>query len=146
MRKKNSETHFFLNKLKFVMESLPQVTPEDQEKLNKFSQMMINKDRLTEELTSLEFEKEQIDDVSLELEMADEDEKIGYILSQTSTIYESFFKLKPEEIIERLETRGEKLSEKIDSLKNQVEELDEGMKNLKTELYAKFGDSINLER
>lgn len=128
------------------MQSLPQVTPADQEKLNGFSQKMMQIDRLSQELSTLEFEKEQIDDVSLELEMIDEDENVGYVLNSRTEIYESFIKLKPEEIISRLELRNEKLETRIESLKEEIETLDGSMKSLKTDLYAKFGESINLER
>lgn len=125
---------------------MPQVTPEDQAKLNEFSQKMMQRDRLAQELATLEFEKEQMDDVSLELEMVDEEEKVGYVLNTRTDIYESFVRLKPEEIIARLEERTEKLEGKIESLKEEIELLDDTMKGLKTQLYAKFGDSVNLER
>lgn len=128
------------------MQALPQVTPGDQANLNEFSQKMMQLDRLSQELATLEFEKEQIDDVSLELEMIDEDEKVGYVLNSRTEIYESFIKLKPEEIITRLETRNESLETKIDSLREEIETLNDSMKGLKTQLYAKFGDSVNLER
>ncbi|GMM28810.1 tubulin-binding prefolding complex subunit [Martiniozyma asiatica (nom. inval.)] len=148
--------------------SMPQVTPADQGLLNQFSTQIRHRDRLAAVLSQLEFEKEQVDDLSLELEMID-DEKVSWIPSGTSALngistitntlnasrvdntegaiaHECFVKLSVEETLERLEQRGELLDREIDETKTKVESLDTTLKELKTTLYAKFGDGINLER
>ena len=63
------------------MELLPQgqrnntqVTFEDQQKINEFSKLIMRKDTIAQELTLQRQEKEYLDDVSLEIELIDEDE------------------------------------------------------------------------
>ncbi|QEL62715.1 hypothetical protein CJJ09_004894 [Candidozyma auris] len=51
---------------------------EDQQKINKFSSLIYKKDALTERLEKLKSEKEYIEDLAMEIELLDEDEKIQY--------------------------------------------------------------------
>lgn len=67
------------------MELLPQgqrnntqVTFEDQQKINEFSKLIMRKDAIAQELSLQREEKEYLDDVSLEIELIDEDEPVQY--------------------------------------------------------------------
>lgn len=129
------------------MELLPEgkrnntnVTYEDQQKINKFSKLIMRKDNLEKELQQQKQEKEYMDDVSLELELVDEDELVPY------KIGDLFLNLRQSEVVEQLEKDMENVDSLIDSLETQESELDEELRVLKSSLYAKFGDNINLER
>ena len=51
-----------------------EVTYEDQLKINKFSTLISKKDEQTQQLSTLKTEKEYLDDLSIELELIDDDE------------------------------------------------------------------------
>ncbi|KHC66581.1 prefoldin subunit 4, partial [Candida albicans P75016] len=61
-----------------------EVTYEDQLKINKFSTLISKKDEQTQELSTLKTEKEYLDDLSIELELIDDDEKIQYKVGDTN--------------------------------------------------------------
>lgn len=117
-----------------------QVTLEDQKKINEFSKLILRKDSLEAELSKERQEKEYLDDVSMELELFDEDEKVQY------KIGEVFVFLKQGKVLEQIEKDTEEIDGKIESLEEKQNEIDSRLKELKTQLYAKFGDNINLER
>ncbi|QLL34553.1 hypothetical protein HG536_0G04150 [Torulaspora globosa] len=129
------------------MELLPQgkknnvnVTFEDQQQINKFSKLIMRKDNLEKELSQQRQEKDYLDDVSLELELVDEDELVPYKIGAI------FVHLKQSEVVEQLERDAEIVDGVIESLEAQQTELDEDIRVLKSSLYGKFGDNINLER
>ncbi|SCV05238.1 LANO_0H03092g1_1 [Lachancea nothofagi CBS 11611] len=117
-----------------------QVLYEDQQKINEFSKLIMRKDTINQELAHFKQEKGYLDDVSLEIELIDEDEQIQY------KIGEAFVFLKQSEVVEQLEKDAEVLDAKIDELEDSESEVDSRISDLKTVLYAKFGDNINLER
>lgn len=92
------------------------------------------------ELNKQKQEKEYLDDVSMEIELIDEDELVNYKISSV------FVKLKQSDAVEKLEKDSEILDTQIGELETKVEEIDERLSELKTQLYTKFGDNINLER
>ncbi|KAL8975143.1 MAG: hypothetical protein Q9197_000629 [Variospora fuerteventurae] len=55
-----------------------EVRREDQDKINKFSRLHQRETLLEEDLKSRAKEKEDLEEISSELELADEDEKIPY--------------------------------------------------------------------
>ncbi|KAG0688737.1 hypothetical protein C6P40_000571 [Pichia californica] len=145
------------------MELLPQgtqnnshVTFEDQQKINEFSTLMTHFDRLNNQLNSLESDKEQIDDVTLELELVDEDELVDFLIggeTPESNIENNnfigdgcFVKLKQKIVMKKLEFQSKQIDLKIDSIKSELDILNKTLSTLKTTLYAKFGNAINLER
>ncbi|KLP20313.1 putative Gim complex component GIM3 [Fusarium fujikuroi] len=81
----------------------------------------------------------QLDDLSTELELADEDEKIQY------KIGDAFFHVSVEQAQEMLEQATEKLEEESTFLEEKLSSIREEMTQLKVELYARFGKQINLE-
>ncbi|KAG0663761.1 Prefoldin subunit 4 [Maudiozyma exigua] len=129
------------------MELLPEgkkntveVTYEDQQKINEFSKLIMRKDVCQADLNKQRQEKEYLDDVSLEIELIDEDERIQY------KIGELFVFMKQEKVVQQLERDTEVIDSKIESLESKESQIDERLSTLKNELYAKFGDNINLER
>lgn len=117
-----------------------EVTFEDQQKINEFSKLIMRKDVCQADLNKQRQEKEYLDDVSLEIELIDEDEKIQY------KIGELFVFMKQEKVVEQLEKDTEIIDSKIESLETRESQIDDRLATLKNELYAKFGDNINLER
>lgn len=95
---------------------------------------------MEQELVVQRQEKEYLDDISLEIELIDEDEKIQYKIGDV------FVFLKQSEVVEQLEKDAEQLDSKIEKLEEKESQLDSRISELKTILYAKFGDNINLER
>ncbi|KAM0188089.1 probable Gim complex component GIM3 [Fusarium torulosum] len=116
-----------------------EVRREDQDKINRFSRLHQRELVLEEELSTKTKEKEELDDLSTELELADEDEKIQY------KIGDAFFHVSVEQAQEMLEQATEKLEEDSTSLEEKLSSIREEMTKLKVELYARFGKQINLE-
>lgn len=117
-----------------------QVSFEDQQNINAFSKLIMRRDRVETELKQLKQEKEYLDDVSLELELVDEEEAVHYKVGDV------FLLLKQHEVIARLESDAALLDERVEKLDSQIQDIDEELGNLKKGLYAKFGNNINLER
>ncbi|PMD29003.1 prefoldin subunit 4, partial [Hyaloscypha variabilis F] len=124
-----------------------EVRREDQDKINKFSRLHQREIVLEEELKLKHVplilppqkEKEDLDDISSELELADEDDKIPY------KIGDSFISLPLPEVQELLSTNTTKIEEEVSVLEGKLATVREDMSELKVELYARFGRSINLE-
>lgn len=117
-----------------------EVSWEDQQKINKFSSLINKKDELTALVGKYKQEKEYIEDLSMEIELLDEDEKIQY------KIGEVFMFLKVNVAVERIEKENEKLDEQISTTSEEIDEIEEKLDDLKKALYTKFGNNINLER
>ncbi|KAI3323966.1 Prefoldin subunit-domain-containing protein [Xylariaceae sp. AK1471] len=116
-----------------------EVRREDQDKINKFSRLHQRELILEEELKSKNKEKEELDDVTLELELADEDEKIPYKIGDT------FFHIPLPQAQEMLASSTSRIEEEVSELEDKIGTTKEEMQQLKIELYARFGRSINLE-
>ena len=129
------------------MELLPQgqrnntqVTFEDQQKINESSKLIMRKDAIAQELSLQREEKEYLDDVSLEIELIDEDEPVQY------KVGDLFIFMKQSKVTAQLEKDAERLDNKIETLEDKQRDIDSRLDALKATLYAKFGDNINLER
>ncbi|KAK3651673.1 hypothetical protein LTR56_005481 [Elasticomyces elasticus] len=116
-----------------------EVRREDQEKINRFSRLHSREKGLDEQLKAREKEKEDLEEISTELELADEDEKVPY------RIGDSFFSLPVSEVQGLLSSSVEKIDTNVGSLEAKLGELRDEMQELKTALYGRFGRSINLE-
>lgn len=116
-----------------------EVRREDQDKINKFSRLHQREIGLEDELKVKHKEKEDLDDISSELELADEDDKIPY------RIGDSFISLPLPEVQEMLSANTTKIEEEVSVLEGKLATVREEMSELKVELYARFGRSINLE-
>ncbi|KAG8760829.1 hypothetical protein FRC12_009497, partial [Ceratobasidium sp. 428] len=84
-------------------------------------------------------EKEALDDLAMELELADEDEPVDY------KIGEAFFRIPLSRAQALLVKDQESAEEEINKLQAQIDECNQEMKDLKVVLYAKFGKQINLD-
>ncbi|KAI1199348.1 Prefoldin subunit-domain-containing protein [Nemania serpens] len=116
-----------------------EVRREDQDKINKFSRLHQRELNLQDELKSKNKEKEELDDVTLELELADEDEKVPY------KIGDAFFHLPLPLAQDMLASSTSRIEEEVSELEDKIGTTKEEMQQLKIELYARFGRSINLE-
>ena len=106
----------------------------------------------------LQKEKEDLDDISNELELADEEDKIPYANPYLSELFvwnrltcysykigDSFISLPLPEVQEMLSTSTEKIEEEVTAVEEKLSTIREEMTQLKVQLYARFGRSINLE-
>ncbi|KAI9764583.1 MAG: hypothetical protein M1835_007547 [Candelina submexicana] len=116
-----------------------EVRREDQDKINKFSRLHQRETFLEEQLQSKQKDKEDLEEISNELELADEDEKIPY------KIGDSFISLPLAEVQTLLSSSTEKIEEGVSALEEKLSTVREEMQQLKVALYARFGRSINLE-
>nr|CAG4641364.1 EOG090X0JBP [Eulimnadia texana] len=113
---------------------------EDQQKINKFARLNARWEELKEDIKAKQNEVQNLDDASTELMMVeDESLPIPYVIGEV------FVHLTIDEAREKLETTKSDLEKEITSLEEECTKLKEGMSDLKTQLYAKFGSSINLE-
>ncbi|KAF3933540.1 hypothetical protein ABW19_dt0200776 [Dactylella cylindrospora] len=115
------------------------VTLSDQKAINTFSTLHSRHTLLQSTLSTKLTEKEYLEDVSTELELADDEDKVPY------KIGDAFVWLKVEEVREMLEKEGKELEGEIEELEGRIRGEKERMEELKVVLYAKFGRSINLE-
>jgi len=117
-----------------------EVAWEDQQRINKFSSLITERDELSTELKLYEKEQEYFEDLSLEIELLDEDEKINYKLG------DSFFLIKVSSAVSRIEKESAELTTKISDINSKISLIDSKLSDLKKQLYGKFGKNINLER
>lgn len=116
------------------------MTWADQQNINEFSKLINRKDDLNLEMTKQQQEKEYLDDLSMELELVDEDELVNYKVGPT------FLLLPQAKVLQKIEIDGELLDASIQELEEKIETIEERLEELKKQLYKKFGNSINLER
>ncbi|OJJ45569.1 hypothetical protein ASPZODRAFT_133407 [Penicilliopsis zonata CBS 506.65] len=116
-----------------------EVRREDQEKINRFSRLHQRESMLEEQLKAKQKDKEDLEEISTELELADEDELVPY------KIGDSFFQLPLEEAQSLLSTSTDQIDSDVSRLEESLEEIREELQQLKVSLYARFGRSINLE-
>ncbi|EEQ84136.1 hypothetical protein RJZ56_000542 [Blastomyces dermatitidis] len=116
-----------------------EVRREDQEKINRFSRLHQRETMLEEQLKAKHKDKEDLEEVSMELELADEDEKIPY------KIGDSFISLPLSEAQSLLTASTERIDEEVSKLEENLSDVRDELQQLKVALYARFGRSINLE-
>ncbi|KAF7696115.1 prefoldin subunit 4 [Silurus meridionalis] len=116
------------------------VTFEDQQKINKFAR---STNRMTEFKDEIEAKKkslQNLEDASDDLMMLEDDDLlIPYHIGDV------FISHTQEETQEMLEAAKESLKEEIKSLESRVTSIQDVLGDLKVQLYAKFGNNINLE-
>ncbi|CAO2652588.1 Nn.00g008710.m01.CDS01 [Neocucurbitaria sp. VM-36] len=134
-----------------------EVRREDQEKINRFSSLHQKEDILEEELRAkivdirthfsgpaltnacAQKEKEDLEEISNELELVDEEDKVPY------KVGDCFVSLPQPQVLELLEASTETIDGEVEALKSKLEGIQEEMGELKKALYGRFGRSINLE-
>ncbi|XP_030625173.1 prefoldin subunit 4 isoform X1 [Chanos chanos] len=116
------------------------VTFEDQQKINKFAR---NTNRMTELKDEIEAKKkslQNLEDASDDLMMFEDDS-----LLVPYQIGDVFISHTQEETQEMLDAAKTALQEEIKELEGRVSAIQEVLGDLKVQLYAKFGNNINLE-
>jgi len=116
-----------------------QVTWEDQQRINSFSKYNIRLQRITDRLEKTQLEKEALDDVAVDIELADDERPVLY------RIGEAFVHLPLEKAQERLASDQVRVQAALSGLQHAAEECKDVMQDLKLHLYSKFGSSINLD-
>lgn len=84
-------------------------------------------------------DKEDLEEVSTELELVDEDEKVPY------KIGDAFVALPVAEVQELLSQSSSRIDEEVTRIEESLSGVRDDMEQLKLDLYARFGRSINLE-
>ncbi|KAF1811726.1 Prefoldin, subunit 4 [Eremomyces bilateralis CBS 781.70] len=116
-----------------------EVRKEDQDKINGFSRLHQREQALMEELKTKQKDKEDLEEVTNELELADEDDKFPYKIGDT------FVSLPLIEVQELLASSVKRIDKNVSDAENQLSEIRDEMQELKVALYARFGRNINLE-
>ncbi|KAI0075134.1 Prefoldin subunit 4 [Panus rudis PR-1116 ss-1] len=116
-----------------------EVTWEDQQRINSFSKLNTRLKNIEEKIEGLKQEKEALDDLSMELELADEDQPVMY------RVGEAFVHLPHPRAMTRLSNDKDALEKELSTLTSKAEETTKEMQQLKVVLYAKFGKAINLD-
>ncbi|XP_060792738.1 prefoldin subunit 4 [Neoarius graeffei] len=116
------------------------VTFEDQQKINKFATSTNRMSELKDEIEAKKKSLQNLEDASDDLMMLEDDDLlIPYHIGDV------FISHTQEETQEMLEAAKEALKEEIKSLESRVTSIQEVLGDLKVQLYAKFGNNINLE-
>ncbi|KAH9828369.1 Prefoldin, subunit 4 [Teratosphaeria destructans] len=116
-----------------------EVRKEDQDRINRFSRLHGRERGLEEQLRAKEKEREDLEDISNELELADDDDKVPY------KIGDSFFALPASEAQALLSRAVETINGDVAALEAKLGDMRDEMRALKAALYGRFGRSINLE-
>ena len=118
-----------------------QVTFEDQKKINLFARKNLRVTELVGEIEDLKKQLQNIEDASDDLLMLDDEDtetipfKIGEVFVNQSM----------ERTEEMLQSTKDYLQKSIKNYEKDISDMKQVMNDLKVQLYAKFGDSINLE-
>ncbi|KDR16741.1 probable prefoldin subunit 4 [Zootermopsis nevadensis] len=115
------------------------ITYEDQQKINKFARHNAKLDDFKEELKIKQNELKNIEDACEELILADSDKNIPFFMGEVF-IYHGI-----EQTQKMLDEAKSRVQSEIEDLELKCAELRSIMSDMKTQLYAKFGNHINLE-
>merc|ERR1712039_238824 len=116
------------------------ISLSDQQKINKFARLNNRLEDLKEDLKSKKNELQTLEDAGTDLMMLeDDDEKVPY------QVGEVFVYLSQERVQSELDARKEEVEVEVKVAEAKAASLKEQMADLKTKLYAKFGNAINLE-
>merc|ERR1711983_140504 len=115
------------------------ILQEDQQKINQFARLNNRLEEYKDDIKAKKNEIQTLEDASTDLMMLDDEEKVPY------QIGEVFVEMTQDEVQETMEAKKEKISEEVTQLEGKVDEIKGQMSDLKTHLYAKFGNAINLE-
>ena len=130
----------------------------DQDKINRFSRLHRKETGVEDDLKAKQVsstnappthmpwyaqapqkDKEDLEEIANELELADEDEKVPY------KIGDCFLSLPVAEVQELLAGSVARIDEEVAALEERLQGLRDEMEGLKVALYARFGKTINLE-
>jgi len=123
----------------FHTDSDVHITYEDQQKINKFARHNAKLDDLKEELKVKQNELKNMEDACDELLLVDGDENIPFFMGEVF-IYHGM-----EQTQKMLDEAKTRVQSEIKDLESKCADLRNIMSDMKTQLYAKFGNHINLE-
>ena len=119
------------------------ISLEDQQKINKFARHNQRLEDIKDDMKAKEAELVTLGDASNDVEefslTADDGDKISFMVG------EIFVKETPDDVLALLDTKKTEVKADIKVLEEQATAIKGVMSDLKTHLYAKFGDAINLE-
>ncbi|XP_071546870.1 prefoldin subunit 4 [Panulirus ornatus] len=116
------------------------ITYEDQQKINRFARCNARHGDVKEELKTKENDLQNLQDAEDEMMIAlEDDEKVPFMVGEV------FIMKSQDEAQEAISGQRETLQEEISTLNGRASELQDVMTQLKGDLYAKFGNNINLE-
>ena len=119
------------------------ISLEDQQKINKFARHNQRLEDIKDDMKQREAELVTLGDATTDVEefslTADDGDKISFMVG------EIFVKETPDDVLALLENKKEEIKGEIKVLEEQATSIKGVMSDLKTHLYAKFGDAINLE-
>lgn len=118
-----------------------EVRKEDQSNINQFGLCHKKLKEIQVERDELGRLRADIEDVQQELMLSDGVDGQEYLLS----VGDAFVHVDEDFLNDYLETQDMQVSEKCASLVQQHDEVEHELKQLKSTLYARFGDSIMLE-
>lgn len=116
-----------------------QVTTEDQEMINNFARQNARLEDATEEMKQLEKELRNLEDAADEVTMSEDDMTVPYQLGDV------FVNMDPEEAQHMIERAKEQNKSRAKVLEEEIRTIKNIMAELKSRLYKKFGNNINLE-
>ncbi|OWF52562.1 Prefoldin subunit 4 [Mizuhopecten yessoensis] len=124
-----------------------QVTYQDQQKINKFARNNARLQDLRDEEENKKKELQNLEDAADEILMLEDgDDSIPYpLFIRSFSIGEVFVSLNAESTGEMLEKAKLRVQEEMKEIDSQCEVHKQILQDLKVELYAKFGNNINLE-
>eukprot|EP01092_Planopodium_desertum_P001502 TRINITY_DN12227_c1_g1_i2.p1 TRINITY_DN12227_c1_g1~~TRINITY_DN12227_c1_g1_i2.p1 ORF type:complete len:142 (+),score=7.45 TRINITY_DN12227_c1_g1_i2:48-428(+) len=111
----------------------------DQQRINTFGRLNSRMHEIEAEISSREEEQRQLEDAADELELADEDEAVLFLIG------ESFVEVASEKASSHLEKQKTSLNKELTDLRTELTTIKKTLAELKVLLYDKFGKSINLE-
>jgi chaperonin cofactor prefoldin len=117
------------------------MTTADKDAINRFSRLLVRRSTLQSKLTSRVTLRDVHNDAAEELMLLDEDAagRVQY------NVGDAFFFDSGEEVEARIEEVRERLAVEIEDVKAEITETEQEIAELKSRLYAKFGNTINLE-
>ncbi|XP_040186257.1 prefoldin subunit 4 [Rana temporaria] len=115
------------------------VTFEDQQKINIFARNTSRINELKDEIELKKKELQNLEDACDDLMMLDDSLLIPYQIGDV------FISHPQEETQEMLEAAKKAVEEEMEALQSRVESIQQVLSDLKIQLYAKFGNNINLE-
>ncbi|KAJ3031931.1 UNVERIFIED_CONTAM: hypothetical protein HDU68_010011 [Siphonaria sp. JEL0065] len=117
-----------------------EVTWEDQKNINQFAKLNSKMSDLEDEYEEKKKDREYLEDLEQELELADDEEPVRY------KIGDAFIHMSLGSAQERVVSDKDQVVSEIEGLKTEMDDLSVEMEALKKVLYARFGKSINLEK
>lgn len=115
------------------------MTYEDQQKINLFARTNARLQDLREEFETKKKDLQNLEDAETDLLMLDEEDTVP------NQIGEVFVHLSHADTLERLNTAKSAVQSEMSELEKRCADHRQTLSDLKVQLYAKFGNNINLE-